>query len=182
MDQRNQASIGGVFRADIASAAILGYVVQEPPDGRTTSTSPGLAQALDAAYHLSRGKTVFFGMADTIMQPNNVFKLASEAAGPEDDVILVLFETDHPEKFGMVSLNAEQKVIMIVDKPATTHLTHMWGCIIWRLRFTEFRHDCVTQQGISDFALNHECGHRPRHVLPRVSSRAGHVNTDLGTL
>jgi hypothetical protein len=39
-----------------------------------------------------------------------------------------------------------------VDKPEHTDLKEMWGCIIWRSRFTEFLHDCVRQQGISDFA------------------------------
>ena len=73
-------------------------------------------------------------------------------ATPEDDVILILFPTERPEKFGMVRTDEEQKVIEIVDKPAQTDLTDMWGCIIWRPRFTEYLHDCVTQHGIADFA------------------------------
>jgi hypothetical protein len=28
----------------------------------------------------------------------------------------------------------------------------MWGGIIWRPRFTEYLHECVRQQGTSDFA------------------------------
>ena len=130
----------------------LSYVVQEPQNGQVESTSPGLAQALDAAYHLTRDKTVFFGMADTIMQPSDVLKRAYEAASPSDDVILVLFPTDHPEKFGMVSTDADQRVVTIVDKPASTELTAMWGCIIWRPQFTEHLHECVNRLGISDFA------------------------------
>jgi glucose-1-phosphate thymidylyltransferase len=131
----------------------ISYVVQEAVNGTSESTSPGLAHALDAAYHLTQGKTVFFGMADTIMQPESVFVHAHEQALPEDDVILVLFPTERPEKFGMVRLNGQNCVTEITDKPKQTDLTEMWGCIIWRPRFTEFLHDCVNQQGVSDFAL-----------------------------
>ena len=50
----------------------ISYVVQERLNHHGKSTSPGLAHALDSAYHLVKNKTVFFGMADTIMQPVNV--------------------------------------------------------------------------------------------------------------
>jgi len=130
----------------------ISYVVQERRDRDGESTSPGLAHALDAAYHLTRGKTVFFGMADTIMQPGNAFAQAYEAASPDDDVILVLFTTERPEKFGMVRMDGDGRVMEIVDKPAQTDLTEMWGCIIWRKKFTEYLHECVRQKGISDFA------------------------------
>jgi glucose-1-phosphate thymidylyltransferase len=131
----------------------ISYVVQEQSNDRGKSTSPGLAHALDSAYHLTQNKTVFFGMADTIMQPGDVFARAYAAATPEDDVILVLFTTERPEKFGMVRLDHDDRVLEIVDKPRHTDLTEMWGCILWRPRFTEYLHDCVAQQGISDFAL-----------------------------
>ena len=131
----------------------ISYVVQEANDGPGASTSPGLAHALDSAYHLTRGKTVFFGMADTIMQPKEeVFKRAYESVPADTDVILALFTTERPEKFGMVRLAEDRRVIEIVDKPRKTELTEMWGCIIWRPRFTDYLHDCVTRQGISDFA------------------------------
>jgi glucose-1-phosphate thymidylyltransferase len=131
----------------------ISYVVQEQAGHVGKSTSPGLANALDAAYHLTQGKTVFFGMADTIMRPNQVFEMAREKSLPEDDVILVLFPTEHPEKFGMVEIDPDDRVVRIVDKPKQTDLTEMWGCIIWRPKFTEYLHECVNQGGISDFAL-----------------------------
>jgi glucose-1-phosphate thymidylyltransferase len=130
----------------------ISYVVQEANDDRNISTSPGLAHALDAAYHLTQNKVVCFGMADTIMQPKEVFAHALSDFKPEDDVMLVLFPTERPEKFGMVQLDIENRVIKIVDKPKKTDLTMMWGCIIWRPRFTDYLHDCVRMKGISDFA------------------------------
>lgn len=131
----------------------ISYVVQESGGEQNQSTSPGLAHALDSAYHLTKGKTVFFGMADTIMQPHSVFAHAYEKANQDDDAILVLFSTKHPEKFGMVSMNGDDRVLEIIDKPSQTDLTKMWGCIIWRPRFTEYLHDSVARQSISDFAM-----------------------------
>jgi glucose-1-phosphate thymidylyltransferase len=129
----------------------ISYVVQEDRGGGT-STSPGLAHALDSGYHLTQGKTVFFGMADTIMQPKNVLEYAFKHADPTDDAILVLFPTERPEKFGMVRTDGDSRVVEIVDKPARTDLTMMWGCIIWRPRFGDYLHDCVCRRGIADFA------------------------------
>jgi len=157
----------------------LSYAVQEQRD-QNGSTSPGLAHALDAAYHLVRDKIVFFGMADTIMEPENVFAQAWNASEAEDDVILVLFETNRPEKFGMVRLDAQSRVVEITDKPSRTDLTQMWGCIIWKPRFTEFLHDCVGEHGVTDFAkiLNRAIasGIRMRGVVMN-----GGAYADLGT-
>lgn len=137
---------GHRFGCDIA------YAVQEHRASDGQSTSPGLANALDSAYTLVRGKTVCFGMADTIMEPHDVFTRAWHSAGPEDDVVLVLFPTRRPEKFGMVRTDDAGRVLEIVDKPRQTDLTEMWGSIIWRPRFTEHLHACVRGRGISDFA------------------------------
>lgn len=130
----------------------ISYVAQEPVQITGQSTSPGLAHALDSAYHLTRGKSVFFGMADTIMQPIDVFAQAYSSLQPGDDGALCLFPTDHPEKFGMVR-SQDGLVTEINDKPRNTDLTLMWGCIIWMPRFTEHLHHCVTKQGLTDFAL-----------------------------
>jgi glucose-1-phosphate thymidylyltransferase len=131
----------------------LSYVVQENNAQAGQSTSPGLAHALDSAYHLIQGKTVCFGMADTIMQPENAFAKGLQESTSKDDVTLILFDTARPEKFGMVKYDENQKVLYIDDKPQKTDLTEMWGCIIWKPSFTEFLHQSVNSGGISDFAL-----------------------------
>jgi glucose-1-phosphate thymidylyltransferase len=158
----------------------LSYVFQDHSEGAGPSTSPGLAHALCSAYHLIQGKTVFFGMADTIMKPAGVFQCAYQAARPLDDAVLVLFPTCHPEKFGMVELDAGGNVRQVVDKPRTTTLTAMWGCIIWRPAFTEYLHHSVEQKGNADFAqiLNGaiSSGMRFRGYLVQGGSYA-----DLGT-
>ena len=133
----------------------ISYVVQETHSDsvNNNSTSPGLANALDSAYHLTQGKTVFFGMADTIMKPANAFAIALENIGPNVDIILCLFQTNTPEKFGMVQIDDEnQNVRKILDKPHDTDLKWMWGSIIWGPAYTQFLHDRVVQDQISDFA------------------------------
>lgn len=131
----------------------VSYAVQETRTSDHLSTSPGLAHALDSAYHLVRNRTVFFGMADTIMDPDDVFARAWASMAAEDDVMLVLFSTGRPEKFGMVRTDGSTTVLEIVDKPRQTTLDRMWGCIIWRERFTEHLHESVRQRGVSDFAV-----------------------------
>jgi dTDP-glucose pyrophosphorylase len=130
----------------------ISYVVQEIAENNTASTSPGLAAALDSAYHLTSGKTVVFGMPDTIIQPKEVFLTAIQAAQPSDDAVLCLFKTNHVQKFGMVRLNQQNIATEIVDKPQQTDLEMMWGCIIWRARFTEFLHEALNRREIYDFA------------------------------
>ena len=117
------------------------------------STSPGLADALDSAYHLVQGKTVFFGMADTIMTPVDVFDRVLKSSDRHDEVMLGLFRTERPEKFGMVQMERDDYVQRIVDKPSQTDLEYMWGFTIWRPRFTEHLHDCIEQRGLADFAI-----------------------------
>jgi glucose-1-phosphate thymidylyltransferase len=158
----------------------ISYVVQEGGGQDPQSTSPGLAHALDSAYHLVRNRTVCFGMADTIMEPRDVFGRAWASAEGDDDVITVLFPTNRPEKFGMVRHDGTNRVLQIVDKPRETSLTFMWGCIIWRPRFTEHLHDSVRRRGTSDFAgiLNEAiaCGMKVR-AFPIVDGSY----LDLGT-
>ena len=130
----------------------MAYVVQEHAGRTDASTSPGLAHALDAGYHVVRNRIVFFGMADTIVEPQDVFARAWRNRGGDADVLLILFPTATPHKFGMVRSDGRGRVVAIHDKPARTTLTHMWGCIIWRPVFTEHLHRSVQDCGHADFA------------------------------
>jgi glucose-1-phosphate thymidylyltransferase len=148
----DQAQLLGYFGDGHRFGCQFAYVVQENRASGGASTSPGLAHALDSAHHLVRRKTVFFGMADTIVEPQNVFGRAWASADAEDDMMLVVFPTSRPEKFGMVQSDEAGRVLEIVDKPRQTTLTEMWGCIIWRPRFTDHLHESV-RRGVGDFAL-----------------------------
>jgi glucose-1-phosphate thymidylyltransferase len=140
----------GYFGSGQRFGCHISYVVQEARDEQ--GASPGLAHALDSAYHLTQGKTVFFGMADTIIQPRDIFAQLYRNAQPDDDVILGLFPTDTPSKFGMVRFAPDGIVEGIFDKPRQTDLVYMWGIIVWRKKFTEYLHRMVSRDQISDFA------------------------------
>ena len=158
----------------------LSYVIQEEMRSDNKSTSPGLSNALDSAYHLIQGKTVCFGMADTIMQPEDVFARGLAEATPDDDVILILFTTERPEKFGMVKSEKNGRVLEINDKPKQTDLTEMWGCIIWRPRFTEFLHESIHKNEISDFAVIMNNAIKNGYKFRAVHAQDG-LYIDLGT-
>ncbi len=113
--------------------------------------SPGLAQAIDASFHLINDKVVYFGMPDTIITPKNVFQKLQNSFQKDIDVLLGLFITSTPEKFGMVETDINNIVHKIIDKPKESSLTKMWGCIVWGPKFSVFLHESV-QSGEYDFA------------------------------
>lgn len=157
----------------------ISYVVQESFNGAEASTSPGLAHALDSAYHLTRGHTVHFGMADTIIQPLDFLVQARALAQPDDDLVLCVFPTQYPEKGGMTRWDAQHRVSAIVDKPKHTDLTHTWGSIIWGPGFTELLHQSL-QSGITDFAaILNQAVEQGMHV--RAAEAAGASYMDMGT-
>lgn len=157
----------------------ISFVVQEPNDTNNISSSPGLADALNSAYHLLRGKTVCFGMADTIMTPNDVFRQVLNQSDMSEDVMLGLFPTYHPEKFGMVDLSDDGKIVQIVDKPQHTDLVFMWGLIIWRPKFTDHLNTSISL-GINDFARILNMGiQQGLHYRGIVISNGSYI--DLGT-
>jgi glucose-1-phosphate thymidylyltransferase len=126
------------------------YVVQENTDDQL-SKSPGLAQAIDSAYHLIRNDTVFFGMPDTIIFPKNAFEILRNKFNEDTDILLGLFNTSTPEKFGMVDIDDNQNVTQIIDKPKKTTLKMMWGCIVWSPKFTDLIHKSINNSEY-DFA------------------------------
>jgi len=155
------------------------YVVQENREDESQSTSPGLGHALNSAYHLIKGKTVCFGMADTLMVPGDVFRQVLIQSKMDDEVILAVFTSDHPEKGAKVCMEKDGRVTKIVDKPKEIDHRHTWGCIIWRPAFTEFLNEQISS-GVSDFAdvMNHaiQKGMRFRGVYLSEG-----IYSDLGT-
>jgi len=169
----------GYFGSGARFGCRFSYVVQEAT-GDERDSSPGLAHALDSAYHLSRGKTVFFGMADTIMQPRDLFLRAFQNSLPDDEIVLILFPTDLPHKFGMVRFDDDFNVLEVVDKPKQTELKQMWGAIIWKPRFTDLLHDCVERQKMGDFAKILNQAIQSNYKVKAVVMPSG-VYVDLGT-
>jgi glucose-1-phosphate thymidylyltransferase len=131
----------------------ISYVVQEfRVDIPEITKTPGLAEAMDTPYHLTKDKIVYFGMADTIIKPVDFFETSSKHLTSDVDVILCMFHTDRKEKAGMVELGNNNIVKRIVDKPESTTLEWMWGAMIWKPIFTDFFHECIHKRNITDYA------------------------------
>lgn len=123
------------------------YMCQEatPRGGK----SAGLAEALDCAYGVTMNKHVAFVMPDTYVHPtNSMEQLVLNADGA--DLVLGLFPTDKPHKFGMVRTDGN-RAAEIIDKPSQTDLTLMWGIIVWSPRFSDHFRACM-QEDAPDFA------------------------------
>jgi len=97
----------------------------------------GMPFAINLAKGWVEDSTVLFGMPDTIIEPRNVFfRLLNQLQRTSADLVLGLFPTDNPSKFGMVEISESGDVISIIDKPETTTLHYMWGCACWGPSFT----------------------------------------------
>lgn len=158
----------------------ISYVVQEERENAAQSTSPGLAHALDCAYHLTRDKTVCFGMPDTIMNPSDVFRQILDNWRSEDDLALGLFPITRPEKSAAVRMSEDLTVLQIVDKPKQTTLPLGWACMVWRPAFTDYLNACIRQHGITDFAQVMNLGIKSGMSFRGVPIREGSY-VDLGT-
>ena len=103
----------------------------------------GMPFALDLAFPwLRRDSVVLFGMPDTILEPQEVFvRVLDEHRKTGADVSLGLFRTETPWKFGMVRLDADNRLVENRDKPRETDLEYMWGFGCWGWRFAEVMHE-----------------------------------------
>lgn len=104
-------------------------------------TATGMPFALDLAYPwLTKDDVIVFGMSDTIIEPENAFVVLKEFYDKhQPDLVLGLFPTENPQKFGMVDFKKETgQIVTTVDKPKQTQLDHMWGCCMWNYNFATF--------------------------------------------
>jgi len=124
-----KAAIMDYFGDGAAVGIDLAYLMQEVPRG--------MPFALDLARPWLHAETVVFGMPDTIVRPKTSFVdllAAHEAAHAE--VTLGVFPTAEPHRFGMVALDAQDRVVASIDKPRDTELRYMWGIACWGPAFT----------------------------------------------
>jgi glucose-1-phosphate thymidylyltransferase len=108
----------------------IGYLYQERLDG--------MPSAINLARPWIGDATVLFGMPDTIIRPSAALKaLLADHEASGADLSLGLFPTDRPEKFGMVEISENGRVLSTIDKPKQTSLKYMWGACCWSGTFTE---------------------------------------------
>lgn len=105
-----------------------------------------LPESLDEAYHLIKDQVVAFAMPDTVIEPADfMVQLVEEHQSNQGEVTLGCFKTDNPTKFAMVDFEGDQ-ILNIIEKPTTSNLSWMWGCMVWNPSFTQELHDFILQQ------------------------------------
>lgn len=73
---------------------------------------------------LKKKDVLYFGLPDTIWYPKNGFV---ELKAHKGDVVLGLFQSDHPENFGAVQTDKNNKIIAIEDKVEKPQTNWIWG-------------------------------------------------------
>lgn len=106
--------------------------------------SVSLPDAIDKAYHLIKGKKVFFFMGDTIIEGSELLREFEHRNDGSFQISLGCFKTNNPEKFGMVSHN-NNIVTSIEDKNPSSEMKYMWGFAFWTEEFTEFFHLLISK-------------------------------------
>ena len=81
-------------------------------------------------------------MPDTIFTPQDAFvQLLDVYHARRADLVIGLFPTDKPERFGMVDFADDGEMKYTVDKPRDSKLKYMWGIGCWGRVFTEYMND-----------------------------------------
>jgi len=140
------AIIIGGSKFDIVSYLGNGYRYNLPLAYFYQEQLRGMPFALDLSRPWMGNSTVLFSMPDTLITPVNIMaELVQYHYAQQADVTLGLFHTDSPQKFGMVEMDEDDRIIDFVDKPLETQLRYMWGYAAWSPKFTDFMHDYLIQ-------------------------------------
>ena len=158
----------------------LVYVVQD-------ETAFGLPFAIDAAYEIIRDKRVLFGMPDTIIRPRHAFQLLlAEHRASGANLVLGLFPTKTPGKYGMVGFNkASGEINEIIDKPTATTLDRLWGIACWDGAFTDFLHEWVKKAssvGRGEIVIGDIFAAALQHLSVKAVDIENGKFSDIGTL
>jgi glucose-1-phosphate thymidylyltransferase len=111
----------------------------------------GIPYSILWAYPWIKDADVLFGMPDTLFQPARAMGYLTGSiywnnlidADTRADVVLGLFPTDNPYRFGMVKINDAHDVVWCFDKPLifdkeSLEDANLWGIALWRPAFTRF--------------------------------------------
>jgi glucose-1-phosphate thymidylyltransferase len=132
----------------------LMYAVQSAPTG--------LPAALDRVIPWLGSYPVCLAMPDTIFLPNTaVADVADLMIRSDADLVLGVFPTRHPERFGPVEIAPNGKVLRVEEKPVAPKIFNTWGVAAWGPRFTQLLHSTVgamsnaEQQDAAEMSLGH---------------------------
>lgn len=111
-----------------------------------TEGTEGVPQTIDKAYPFIKGQRVAFGFPDILFHPSNAFKsLLEKQEKTGADLVLGLFEAEHPAKMDMVDFDEMGKLQDIIIKPDRSDLTFTWIMAVWKASFSKFLHDYLDQ-------------------------------------
>jgi glucose-1-phosphate thymidylyltransferase len=104
----------------------------------------GVPYTIDQAYPFVKDAIVLFGFPDIPFQPGDAFlQLLNKQRDTRADLVLGLFQADHPEKMDMVELDTKGFVRGIQIKPSKTHLQYTWIIAVWTSAFTQYIHEYI---------------------------------------
>jgi len=101
----------------------------------------GVPFTLWQAYHFYKNNIVLMGFPDVLVNPKNAFTQLLVELNEKNDTPLVLglFSTNRPEKYDMVEMNEEGRIINILIKPEfTQELKFAWAIAAWKPKFSNF--------------------------------------------
>lgn len=102
----------------------------------------GVPYTLDQAYPFVRDSIVALGFPDIIFQSEYAFtQLLQRQLDTKADIVLGIFPADQPQKWDMLELDENGRIIRLVIKPARTDLCYTWAISVWTPVFTHFMHN-----------------------------------------
>ncbi len=105
----------------------------------------GMPYTINQVHPWIKSATIVFGMPDTIFKPRDAFKtLLDRLDETNADLILGLFPTNQPSRFGMVQTDDQDYVHVCIDKPSKTDLNYMWGIACWNYHFSSYLNNEMT--------------------------------------
>jgi glucose-1-phosphate thymidylyltransferase len=144
--------LAGVPRAIIVTRSIKFDIPATLRDGKdfgcplayvVVDASPSVPHSVVAAASFLEGCDVVLGFPDVVFEPHDAMRTIVDAwLVCRCDVLLGLFETDHPETADMVEMDERRLVRRIIVKQPST-LRYAWLVAVWRPQVTAFLRECV---------------------------------------
>ncbi|GAB3203158.1 glucose-1-phosphate thymidylyltransferase [Pontibacter aydingkolensis] len=106
----------------------------------------GAPYSSDQAYTFVKDKLVLFGFPDILISKPDAFaRLIARQNETGADVVLGVFEANHPDKWDVVEVMPDGSIKSIHPKPHKSNLTHAWAFACWSPAFTAFMHNYLQQ-------------------------------------
>lgn len=98
----------------------------------------GLPFAIEASSNFLKGNTVFMKFPDTIVYPLDCFDSLYQLHKSRDsDLTLGVFYTENAKNLGPVVIDADNRVLLIEDKPLVPSADNTWNVLIWEDEFID---------------------------------------------